>query len=443
MGEVRTLRSYRMEDYSGRKHRLTKLVDPGVDEDLVARASDLELEIDRLYRESRKWTPELEDASKKLCSLKDLIRHQEHLRYPVDVPNGSCRHAVLEGVELSHETTLRWKSGQLIESRFSPGQADVSQEAQGPVTHLLTFGHEKVYLWEKSRTPESDILYYSNRLVVEAGEKVKSSDIWKAFSRCFSMAYRFHRRYEHWIDLEYNWIYFFDPSKEAEDQKLLRPDLAEGIPHSVILRHRQVPPLLPILELLLRDEKFYVALQDLTASFQVHGFCVYCAFGEPGHERMHLNPEPEPWQVTTAISDFNSAMVEATKCVEGILGQPKSPGKSEVNLRRRWSESLKLDPDSPFELEGISYIQFYIQMYDTSRNPAAHSRGKLPNQVSRDQAIKVQCFAFQILLDYKEKYAKSIIDSAAALHYSFDVLKLRDPDVYAHFERLQAGLKII
>src|SRR6185312_83000 len=152
-----------------------------------------------------------------------------------------------------------------------------------------------------------------------------------------------------------------------------------------------------ILELLIRSEPFFVASQLLSYSFKSHWFCLECAL-RPAEHRHHDHPEPDVWNLAASIPAMENGILQATRCVESLLGKPggrENPQKLE-RAKQRWRDSVTLDPDAEFSLVQMSFLDYYYDLFQR-RNFAAHSYGHLPPDLARAQAVAAQTFAHKVV----------------------------------------------
>lgn len=290
--------------------------------------------------------------------------------YPPDPPNSECSNAILTGFLCSNETGL----------------------SRGDCTPLFKLKHEKISLWTHASNTNSV-------LISQTDPAVHHEICWLTAGSKLRLAFSLRSALETIPDVDYDWIYRFDPTNGFEETKFLdreRFDRSSGFVHKVLDYAESAP----MLELLDRDERFYVGAQNLLASFENHWFCVICAL-TPEHHRMHEVDELAPWHSADAISKMEAAIVQATRTVEGFLGKPgnrEEPRKLQRMLDR-WQEVVPIDPNSVYDRLNLSYLDYYYQMFGT-RGDAAHSLGKLPLAMSRKLTIDAQCFACKILMEY-------------------------------------------
>jgi len=252
-------------------------------------------------------------------------------------------------------------------------------------------------------------------------ERVHEENVWKTLGSCLRIAMAFHSNLEGTQPAEefaYSWVYHFDPDDPLKEQALLDSDSVSsyGVGEAGVIRPlRFLEDIAPTLELLGRDERYFVASQHLVASVDSHYFCLVCALQREGY-KMHPNHEPEIWEAVETIPKMEVAIVQATRAVEAILGKlgKRENPKKLARAVERWKSLLDLDPHETFELTGKSYLDYYYDLFGI-RGDAAHSLGKLPYEVSRRLTIEAQCFAWIILLHYARRHSLDPQAAAEAL----------------------------
>ena len=237
-------------------------------------------------------------------------------------------------------------------------------------------------------------------------------DVGSIIEAAITIAYSF----ENVAECDYDWIYEFDPTADVSCTKLLYPenfDRLSGLtlPLSYLFEHA------PLIELLYRDERFFVVTQNLLTSFANHHFCMICAFQQEGHQ-MHPNHELPRWHVARALPRMEAAIVEATRAVEAILGKPgRRDAESKLaRIRTRWLERIDLDPDDRFEVCNQTFLDYYYDLFGI-RGDAAHSLGELPYELSRKLTMG-ECFAWSVMLSYLRKNALDRETPSTALQFN-------------------------
>jgi hypothetical protein len=304
-------------------------------------------------------------------------------RYPCEPPNASCNHAILKGLLLSNESGFKTHD-------FTP---------------LFELPYEVVSIWTHSRNAYSC-------LVSKVTEEVHSLAIWRNAGTLIHLAMGLKSSFEHIQEIDYEWIYDFDPNLPVSDCKFMNLDSIDRFSGS-INKVRELADLAPLIELLLRDEQFFVATQNLFASFNNHWFCVICALSPMTHQT-HPNDEQPIWQFANSIPMMEAAIVQATRSVEAILGKP---GKKRERALDRWAAAIPLDPNDDFGLKSVSLFNYYYELFGV-RGDAAHSLGKLSVGMSRQLTIEAQCFACQVHQSYFHKNCLPTKDAMNALKFN-------------------------
>jgi hypothetical protein len=324
-------------------------------------------------------------------------------KYPPDVPNSKCLHAFIKGIN--------------IENSFKPSVGDFLP--------LFETENEKIFVW----TYEKDT--YS-ALISKVEPEIKTKPFWKTVGSLINLSQAYAEAFEG-IDfesrLEYYWIYYFSEHNPFSD--LVFYNLTEMdypfIHNGRIIKATDLSCLAPEIELLNRDDKCYTAISLLFSSFQIHYCCLICELGL-SPIRKHESHEPELWEQADFITKMESAIVQACRCAESILGEPPNTSKQNRILahKQRWIELVGIDPDSKYERAETSYWDFYIELFDTLRNPSAHSYGNIHFDLERKRTIDAQCFAALLLRGYIDKHAKPYEEALDALRFNRELLCLVD-----------------
>jgi hypothetical protein len=315
-------------------------------------------------------------------------RDRELLLTDQGPPTSNCEHAIIRGFSVSDEPG------------FSPGELK-------PFFHLDS---EDVFIWTHAKRQ-------SSVLVSCVSNAVHCEKVWRSAGILLLLANGLSRRFEI-LDtrFDYDWIYNFAPSSSMESLEFYGEFQVEGI-SSVVMSRSEYSSLARLIELLIRDDRLFVATQNVFASVHNHVFCFHCAF-EPESHRSHPNHELPIWQIASAIPRFEAAIVQATRAVEAILGKPgkrDSPSKLQ-KIKERWREVLSIDPDSEYKPKRTSYLDFYYELFSI-RNDAAHSLGQLPVSLTRSLTIDAQAFAYTLLEHYFDQHSLEIFAAKKALAF--------------------------
>lgn len=319
--------------------------------------------------------------------------------YPPDVPNSKCLHALIKGIN--------------IENSFNPSVGDFSP--------LFETENEKIYVWTFEKNTYS-------ALISKVEPEIKVKPFWKTVGSLINLSQAYLEAFEG-VDfesrLEYYWIYYF--SEETPISDLVFYNLTEMDYHFIhngrIIKATDLARLAPVIELLSRDDRGYTAISLLFSSFQIHYCCLICELGL-SPIRKHESHEPELWEQADFITKMESAIVQACRCAESILGEPPNTSKQNRILahKQKWIDLVGIDPDTKFERTENSYWNFYIELFDVLRNPSAHSYGNIHFDLERKRAIDAQCFAALVLRGYIDKQMKTNEEALKALHFNHDLL---------------------
>jgi hypothetical protein len=339
------------------------------------------------------------NKDKSMSLLQKLIEEQRQARIdyyeqnPEDAPNEVLRHAIIEGIGISNDFIL----------------------AKGDFNELFTIGHEKFYCW----THETD--EYSN-IIVEVNQQVKAKELWKTSISILEIAFTMACELESNHQFAYDWVYRFDNNESIDNLHYLK-DRHHVLDRRSIRRIHEFSDIAVLIEILTRDDKFFIACQNIIAAKQNHEFCQICAL-TPEHLWKHMDREPEIWERINLLPKMEAAIVQATRSVEVILGKPgkrDTPGKL-IRAKERWADNILINPDEEYKLTGQSYIDYYYDLFER-RNKSAHSYGELSFHMQRQETIEAQSFAWIILADYYKKKSIPEEDSLKALNFNTKLLK--------------------
>lgn len=315
--------------------------------------------------------------------------------YPIDIPNDVCNHAFLQGVK--------------FENSFMPKVHDF--------VPFMKCGDEELFLWTHIKDKDT-------ALVSKVSENVKGKNFWKNIGAVIQLAYSYSRNFEHTMDLEYKWCYYFERNKLIVEQEIYdccdldRYSLLNG----TILKLTDLSLLSPLIELLLRDDKVYTAMSTFYASMKTHYCCLICELEKYPYKK-HPSHEPELWEQANVISEYETSIVQACRCVEALIGKP--PKKENRNRllqhKQKWINELGINPDDNFKKGEITYIDFYYKLFDL-RNAAAHSYGTIPFDLERKQAVDSQCFTSLLLDGYVMKNVLSEEKAIEELSINRDII---------------------
>ena len=341
-----------------------------------ARLIDLDLD-------SREYVQAFQQMSEEWRAIGDKIA----VAYPLNVPNTECHHAMLKGIAFENQA---WK-----------GASQGGFPAKGDRLDFFRFGPEAASLW----THQDD---EHTLLLVEVDQTDIPSNLWRTLASSMAVSVGLSSMQESSPEIEYAWIYRFDPNIPVTEQERLAGDDPLILTNRSIYRIESWFEQARILEVLLRDEKFFVAAQRLCDSFRSHWFCLECAL-RPVEHRRHHHPEPDAWSMVSQIPRMENAIVQATRAVEGLLGKP---GQNQTRTRDRWKRELPLPPDDIFDLAGKSYFDFYYDLFEV-RNDSAHGFGAFSATLTRFNAVTAQTFAHLVV---KSRFDREVCTDEEAHH---------------------------
>jgi len=343
-----------------------------------------------------------EKIEKEVSLLANLFKESRKARIeyykqnPIDAPNEVLNSAIIEGIGINNDFVL----------------------STGEYQNIFKIGIEEFYCW----TNEKDNF---SKLVVKVDPLVKEKDFWKTAVAILEIAFSFSKELEVLYEFDYDWIYRFDNSMDIDKLHYLksRYDVSNSISIVQVTDFSQIASLIELLE---RDDKFFVACQNIIAAKKNHEFCQICAL-TPEHLRKHNHFEPEIWEKASLVPKLEAAIVQATRSVEAILGKPgnRETASKLARTKKRWLVNIDLNPDDKYELAGKSYLDYYYDLFSL-RGFAAHSFGELSFNMKRIETIEAQSFAWIIIIDY---YRKHSIDENKALQrmsFNLDMLKRFD-----------------
>jgi len=341
-----------------------------------------------------------DQLSKVIQQLSEVMTERQELllkRYPPDVPNDVCRHATVSGI--------------LVEN--SPGFK------VGELTPLMELPLEKIYVWTNRRNKDSSILS-------EVNTSVKNMGFWINAGHVFKLVHAYESWFEHIIEsYNYHWIYYFDPNLPVNDCEFLDEDhTLNGTFSGSIKKATFFQRVAPLIDLMVSDEKFFTATSLMVQSMEFHHCCFWCEFQKGGYV-MHPSHEPFYWEQASVLPLMESAIVQACRCVEGILGKP---GRNRVRMEQRWRDTLGIDPNETFFKTGTTFLEYYYRLFDL-RNDSAHSYGSVVFQTSRQKTIEAQCFAWIILDSYLTRHAKPIEEACNAIGLNLELMQRVNPDM--------------
>lgn len=320
-------------------------------------------------------------------------------KYPTDVPNSKCQYALVRGL--------------LIGNSFKASVGDFSP--------LFENKNEKIFLWTYKNSNDSDTL-----LVSKVEPEIKAKPFWKTVGSLINLSMAYTDSFEDVSfesQLKYYWIYYFSEHTPISDLVFYNPDPPWYSPMQKIIKLTKLFHIAPIIELLDRDDRAYTAVSLLLSSFQIHYSCLICEVGLSPAKK-HESHEPELWEQAECITGMESAIVQACRCAESILGELPNKNKQNriLSHKQQWIKLVGIDPDSKYDRAETSYWNFYEMLFDKLRNPSAHSYGNIHFDLERKRTIDAQCFAALILKGYIDKNVKTDKEALDALHFNRKLL---------------------
>jgi len=278
-------------------------------------------------------------------------------------------------------------------------------------------------------------------LISQVEPEIKSKPFWKTVGSLINLSQAYAEAFEG-VDfesqIEYYWIYYFSadtPFSDLAFNNLIGMDYP-FIHDGRIIKATDISCLAPVIELLNSDDKCYTAISLMFSSFQIHYCCLICELGLSPIKK-HKPHEPKLWEQADYITKMESAIVQACRCAESILGELPNTSKQNRVLahKKRWIELVGIDPDSKYERAETSFWDFYIELFDVLRNPSAHSYGNIHFDLERKRTIDAQCFAALLLRGYIDKHAKPYEEALDALRFNRELLSLVDDSMSTKMTR--------
>lgn len=300
----------------------------------------------------------------------------------------------------------------------------------GPYKHdfikLLKTANESISLWTHS-TDKNSVL------ISKVNKEVSELDFFKNFGTLYQLASDFLRSFES-VDRDYENEYLFikDFNKMAslEDQIFYKDYNVDRIfiNNGVHYKLTDLQCFIPLIELLNRDNRAYLGVSLLRESMISHETCLICELGRSVtiHHESH---DFKIWEHASMLPRMESAIVQATRAVEALIGQPPNNDNQlkVIKKKEKWTEVIDINPDSIFEKSKMSYWDFYIKLFSDYRNPSAHSYGNINYNLKRIETINVQCFVFIILESYILKNIMSMSESENKFQLNIDLINRVDP----------------
>jgi len=347
--------------------------------------------------------------------LMSADRAESARKAPPNPPNFACQHAHLTGFSFDNTTRFLDNSSSIV-----------SNFIQGQLIPLLRYQYEDVFLWD---CPIGDEVAPRRRTVMvsQVSTDVGKSAVWITFLSSLKIAATIEQDYQEVFEEGgYEWMYYFTPTLSQIDQSFGSLPRDRCSP-TKILQYGDLLDYLPTVELLLRDQLYYVASQQLISSIKTNSFCVTCA-KYPQHRSTHHNSEPPIWERAEFIPQLDSAMVQAARSIEALIGEPNAmkTAADKHKMKEKWTKVFDLDPEAEHQTSGMTNIEHYKHVYDNYRNPTAHARREISYKLKRGDCVNMQFFAYILLQDYLKKHALPLKEAITQLEFNEEVLELRD-----------------
>lgn len=326
-------------------------------------------------------------------------RQQEEVNYqkdnPKDAPNTVLNHALIEGISIYNDFIL----------------------SKGDYIEFFTIGHEKFYCWTY-KTDE-----YST-LVVDVNPIVKENEVWKTAISILEIAFTISSELESPHEFAYDWVYRFNHTETINELHYLK-DRHHTLNCKSMHRINEFSDLAVLIDILNRDDNFFIACQNIITAKQSHEFCQICALTPEEHLRKHRDHEPEIWEKINLLPKMEAAVVQATRSIEAILGKPgKRDNEKKLNrAKESWLKNISINPDDKFTLTEQSYLDYYYDLFQL-RNNSAHSFGQLSFQMKRQETIAAQSFAWIVIRDYYKKHCCTKEKSLKSLKFNEEFINL-------------------
>jgi hypothetical protein len=349
-----------------------------------------------------KENKQLKEAIDGLIHAFEKKREQHLKEYPPDIPNKECYHAIISGVKTDNSAGFKVND----------------------YTPLLKTKFENLFIWTHTKDKYSSI-------VSEVSTEVKEISYWKNIGYILNLALAYYYDFEHTSEMNYHWIYYFNNKRSIDESEFQKGDhIGEGTFNGSIQKISIFRDLSPLVELLLRDDKFYTSLSIFKNSVDCHWFCFICELSKSDFTK-HPSHEPMLWEEAEMIPKMEAALVQSCRAVEAILGKPgKKEDKAKViRAKERWRSVINLEPEDTYFKRNMTYYDYYYELFEL-RNNSAHSFGELPFSISRKITIEAQCFSYLIINAYLSKNKLSVSEASKKLNLNAELIQ-NDPDNFS------------
>lgn len=201
--------------------------------------------------------------------------------------------------------------------------------------------------------------------ISEVKTEVKEVGFWKNLGTILCLALSYFDDFEVIYNINYNWIYYFDPKVPYSNMILYNINDIEKhiliVIGGIIKKVPDIQNIIPIIELLLRDDVCFTALSHLISSFENHYCCLICELGRSS-VIMHESHEPYIWERAYYIPKMETGIIQACKCVESILGEPPNRNKQSrlVEHKNKWKDLLDIDADDIYKKAVFRFLLLFI-----------------------------------------------------------------------------------
>lgn len=216
-----------------------------------------------------------------------------------------------------------------------------------------------------------------------------------------------------WEELEELW-YNRDSSLKSNEIKYTYPFVRKSI--------IDIYNIIEIIELLIRDDVFFCACQNIFTGKVSHNFCLIC-FYKPSHLKNHIEKEPSSYEYIKMLPNMETSIVKSTRCIESIIWKPGKKDKSKKEKEELFKNKVWINPQKKFHKTWLSYIDFYYNLFFDKRNSAAHSYWKINFELENKFTIAAQCFAFEVVLWYLKKNKLTKKEALKTTKFNYNLYK--------------------
>lgn len=319
----------------------------------------------------KNWKPREEELTAWLKLVFDESKKSSKKyskEYPDNAPNAVLNHAILQWIWL-------WNNQILKKWDFH---------------HLFDIWDEEIYSW----TYEDD---KSSLIIIKNKLNWNDLSLWKTAASILELAMSLRVGFESIYAFDYDWIYNFKKNVEIDNQHFLNKKYLSAVEYpQSCFKINDFRDVINIINLLHQDDDFYTATQNLISSISHHQFCQICVLSK---SKKHKHNEPDIWEKIKTIPNMEIAILQSAKSAELILWKP---WRNKERVKERWKAAIGLNPDSIFELENKTFLEYYYSLFELRAN-SAHSIGSASYELTRKLTISAQTFSWIILIEYYKK----------------------------------------